>query len=183
MKLIGSTTSPYVRKVQLILADTKYDFETLKALSPEGNIALKAYGPINRIPILIDNDKTIFDSSLISEYLLEKMNIKLSIDEKLIIKMTDELCDACIILFQHKLWDIDAKWQNPFLTRVHDRAKKILKTLNDTEEFTMHQSDWLYCVLDWLSFRNVIDWQTENTKLVSFYKEAQSHSKYQATKF
>lgn len=60
MKLIGSTNSPYLRKIRLLLEGREYDFETLKALSPQGGEVLKSYGPVKRIPILISDNKNNF---------------------------------------------------------------------------------------------------------------------------
>ena len=185
MKLIGSTTSPYVRKVRLLLENVDYEFETLKALSPEASSILEKYGPVKRIPILIDNGKHLFDSTIICEYLLEQKSIQLSIDEKLTLKLIDELCDACIALFQQKIWKLDKRWQNEFSTRMLSRAFGILDLLESLQaegKLTSFQKDWLYCVLDWLSFRSVINWIENHPCLSNFYDNSKSLSKYASTK-
>ena len=185
MKLIGSTTSPFVRKVRLLLDNTDYEFETLTALSPEASGLLEKYGPVKRIPILIDNDKQIFDSAIICEYLLGKKNISLSIDEKLTLKLIDELCDACVVLFQQKLWKIDRRWENELSARMLNRAYGVLDSLESLqvkEQLTPLQQDWMYCVLDWLSFRSVINWEENHPNLSKFYDNAKSLSKYASTK-
>ena len=184
MKLIGSTTSPYTRKSRLLLKDQDYEFEYVKALSPEGGKKLESYGSVRRVPILIDQGKTIFDSSLICEYLLSKDNISLSIDEKLNLKLIDELCDAGIILFQQRFWDIDPQWQNPFCQRTLGRAQAILSDIDtkiSTSSLTELERDWLFCVLDWMSFRQVISWQKENSHLDKFYQKALGEEKYKKT--
>ncbi len=184
MKLIGSTTSPFVRKVRLLLEGQDYEFETLKALSPEGVKKLESYGPVRRIPILIDGEKVIFDSSLISEYLLAKKSIVLSLDEKLTLKLIDELCDAGIILFQQKLWEIDPLWENEFSKRTDARANAILDQLEQyaaNDSFTQLQKDWLFCVLDWINLRQVFDW-TLRSNLLSLYKKLEQSDKYTSTR-
>jgi len=185
MKLIGSTTSPFVRKVQLLLADEEYEFEQIKALTPEGAKKLNSYVPSRRIPVLIVDGKTIFDSTIISEYLLEKKSIRLSIDEKLTLRLIDELCDSCILLFQHKFWDIDSNWENEVSKRMYGRSLAILKTLDQmisVDQLTELQKDWLYCVLDWLRLRSVINWQRDHQNLLSFFDSAKNLDKYQSTK-
>ena len=185
-KLIGSTTSPYVRKVRLILEGQEYDFETLKAFSPEGSKQLENYGPIRRIPILIEDGKTIFDSSLICEYLLEQKSISLSIEEKLDLKVIDELCDSCINLFQQILWKIDSDWTNEQSIRMLKRANSTLDHLDKLQSknrLTLFQKDWLVCVLDWLSFRDVIPWKENHENLVSLYTESIDQEKFTNTKF
>ncbi len=183
MKLIGSTTSPYVRKVRLLLEGQDYEFETLQALSPEGAKRLEEYGAVKRIPILIDGDKTIFDSTIISEYLLEKKSITLSLDEKLGLKLIDELCDSGVILFQQKHWDIDPYWENDFSKRVHARAKSILDKLDDmakTNTFTELQKDWLYCALFWFELRGILNFDGR-TYLEHLFNDLKQVEKYQTT--
>lgn len=70
MKLIGSTTSPYVRKVRIVLAEKRIDCEFVKedVWSPDTTIAQK--NPLGKIPVLMLDDNTcIFDSRVIVEYL------------------------------------------------------------------------------------------------------------------
>ncbi len=184
MKLIGSTTSPFVRKVRLLLKDTDYEFETLKALTPEGSKQLENYGPVKRIPILLIDGKQLFDSTIICDYLLEKQGIVLTVDDKLNLKLIDELCDSCIILFQQKAWDIDPEWKNELSTRMLSRAFGILDAIEEllkAQQLSDFQKDWLYCVIDWLSFRSVIDWGKGHPEMQIFYDKAKLLPQYQST--
>lgn len=70
MKLIGSTTSPYVRKVRIVLAEKKieYEFVVESPSSPDSTVA--NFNPLARIPVLLlDDDTPVFDSPVIVEYL------------------------------------------------------------------------------------------------------------------
>jgi len=70
MKLIGSLTSPYVRKVRIVLAEKKidYDFVLDSPWTAESNIP--DINPLGKIPVLVLDDETVlFDSRVISEYL------------------------------------------------------------------------------------------------------------------
>lgn len=70
MKLIGSLTSPYVRKARIVLAEKKieYDFVVESPSNPGSTIA--DFNPLARIPVLILDDETpVFDSPVIVEYL------------------------------------------------------------------------------------------------------------------
>ena len=53
MKLIGSLTSPYVRKVRVVLAEKKidYEFELDSPVSPE--TIVPDFNPLGKIPVLI----------------------------------------------------------------------------------------------------------------------------------
>lgn len=70
MKLIGTLSSPYVRKVRIVLAEKKieYDFEIDSPLSPNSKVPL--VNPLGKIPVLILDDGTsLFDSRVIVEYI------------------------------------------------------------------------------------------------------------------
>lgn len=69
MKLIGSRTSPYVRKVRVFLAEKglAYDFVEESVWSPATQIA--RYNPLSKVPVLVLDDGTcLYDSSVITEY-------------------------------------------------------------------------------------------------------------------
>ena len=70
MKLIGALASPFVRKVRIVLAEKKidYDFEIQNPWneSPE----LRGQNPLVQVPVLVLEDgTTLFDSRVIVEFL------------------------------------------------------------------------------------------------------------------
>jgi len=69
MKLLGTNTSPYTRKVRLVLLEKKIPHEYLVDAPREpGSLAARA-NPLGRIPALILDDETcVFDSPVIAEY-------------------------------------------------------------------------------------------------------------------
>jgi len=70
MTLLGSTTSPYTRKVRVVLAEKKIDcdFQVVVAADPEGPVV--SFNPLARVPVLVLDDNTaLFDSPVIVEYL------------------------------------------------------------------------------------------------------------------
>ena len=70
MKLIGSLTSPFVRKVRVVLAEKKIEcgFEIDSPWTPDSKVP--NINPLGKIPILVFDDETVlFDSRVISEYL------------------------------------------------------------------------------------------------------------------
>lgn len=70
MKLIGSLTSPYVRKVRIVLAEKKMevDFELDSPWTPETKVG--GINPLGKIPVLVlDDDTPLFDSRVIVEYI------------------------------------------------------------------------------------------------------------------
>jgi glutathione S-transferase len=70
MKLYGSLTSPYVRKVRVFLRekDIAYEFITEGPSDTAGNVS--RLNPLGKIPVLIREDgEALFDSPMIVEYL------------------------------------------------------------------------------------------------------------------
>ncbi|MGB8053429.1 MAG: glutathione S-transferase, partial [Azonexus sp.] len=70
MKLIGSHTSPFVRKVRIVLAEKKieYDF-VIDSPWLEGS-KVPNINPLGKIPALVlDDDTPLFDSRVIVEYI------------------------------------------------------------------------------------------------------------------
>ena len=69
MKLIGSLTSPYVRKVRVVMAEKKLDFQ-LVLEDPWNAEVVLASNPLGKVPCLVlDGGEAVFDSRVIVEYL------------------------------------------------------------------------------------------------------------------
>jgi glutathione S-transferase len=101
MKLIGSLTSPYVRKVRVVLAEKKIECEFLVD-SPwvEGNQVAR-YNPLGKVPVLVlDDESTLFDSRVIVEHLdsMAPNNrlIPASGRERIAVKRWEALADGTI---------------------------------------------------------------------------------------
>lgn len=70
MKLLGSLTSPYVRKTRIVLAEKKIDCEFVVDNGGQDGYGLADHNPLCRIPVLLLDDGTsLFDSRVIVEYL------------------------------------------------------------------------------------------------------------------
>ncbi|HUL92045.1 MAG TPA: glutathione S-transferase C-terminal domain-containing protein [Burkholderiales bacterium] len=70
MKLIGSHASPYVRKVRVVLAEKKidYDFEVDNPWEADARAA--KFNPLGKVPVLLlDDGTTLFDSRVIAAFL------------------------------------------------------------------------------------------------------------------
>ena len=108
MKLIGSLTSPFVRKVRIVLAEKKidYEFEVDSPWTPESQVS--NFNPLGKIPVLILDDSTVlFDSRVIVEYIDSVApNNKLMAEsnrERAEVKrwgaVADGICDAAQLIF------------------------------------------------------------------------------------
>jgi len=71
MKIIGSYVSPYVRKVLACLALKGLDYEIDPITPFFGNDEFERLSPLRRIPVLVEGDLTLCDSSVICAWLDE----------------------------------------------------------------------------------------------------------------
>lgn len=70
MKLIGSATSPYVRKVRIVMAEKKLDFQFILEDVWAANTTISSSNPLGKVPCLVmEGGEAVFDSRVIVEYL------------------------------------------------------------------------------------------------------------------
>src|SRR6202008_897885 len=70
MKLIGSTSSPYVRKVRVVMAEKKLDYQFVEEDVWAADTSIMQSNPLGKVPCLVMEDGgAMFDSRVIVEYL------------------------------------------------------------------------------------------------------------------
>ncbi len=69
MQIHTSPTSPYSRKVAILVALADLPSVEWVVSKPLETPALRSLNPLGKIPVLVDGDQTLYDSSLICEYL------------------------------------------------------------------------------------------------------------------
>jgi len=70
MKLIGSLTSPYVRKVRIVAIEKHIELDFVLDSPWNDDTKVPQYNPLGKVPVLVlDDDTTLFDSRVIVEYL------------------------------------------------------------------------------------------------------------------
>jgi glutathione S-transferase len=69
MKLIGSITSPYVRKVRIVMAEKKLDYQFVSEDVWAADTNISASNPLGKVPCLVmEGGEALFDSRVIVEY-------------------------------------------------------------------------------------------------------------------
>ncbi len=182
MKLIGSLTSPYVRKARVVLAEKKidYDFELDSPWTPETQVA--NVNPLGKIPVLVLDDNTVlFDSRVIVEYLDNVApNNKLMPGpnrERSEIKrweaLADGVCDAAALVFLEKKRPA-AQQGTDWIARQEDKIIRSLEFMSGE----LGENSWCMgthfsladitvgCALGYLLFRfPAIDWREKHPNL------------------
>ncbi len=191
MKLIGSTSSPYVRKVRVVLAEKKLDcgFVTEDVWSAQTTIAES--NPLGKVPCLImEGSEAMYDSRVIVEYLDTLSPVGKLIPavgrERAEVKtweaLADGVLDAAILARLEANWagrtkaQRSAAWIERQLVKVQASVKAMAHGLGDKAFCTgIHLSLADIAVgvaLGYLDFRfPEIDWRTDNPNLLKLYEK------------
>lgn len=70
MKLIGSLSSPYVRKVRVVMSEKKLDYQFIEEDVWAADTTIMHSNPLGKVPCLVmEGGEALFDSRVIVEYL------------------------------------------------------------------------------------------------------------------
>ena len=109
MKLIGSLTSPYVRKVRIVMAEKKLDYQLELENVWSADTQIQSHNPLGKVPCLVMDDQgTLFDSRVIVEYLDTLSPVSRLIPQggrdRAAVKcweaIADGLLDACVLILR-----------------------------------------------------------------------------------
>ena len=163
LKLIGSVTSPYVRRLRLWLGDESHEFVHLDIYSEQGRAELEKYNPAMKIPMLLDGEQAVFDSAVIQRYLTDRLGRSgLSVQEENCLTLIDAAQDAFILLFYAERSGLDPQQDVLLCSLQRDRLAQVLPELSRQIEAGQFEQ-WrypamsLYSLLDWVAFRERLD--------------------------
>ena len=202
MKLIGSTTSPYVRKVRIVMAEKKLDYQFLldNVWSADNRIA--ASNPLGKVPCLVmEGGEAVFDSRVIVEYLDTLSPVGKLIPstgrERAEVKtweaLADGLLDAAILVrlentFEgRKPSERSQAWIDRQMDKVHASLKAMAQGLGDKpfcSGIHLSLSDIAVgCALGWLEFRFPdIGWRAEYPNLAKLMDKLAQRASFADTK-
>ncbi len=70
MKLVASYTSPYARKVRVVMAEKRIDCDFVEENVWNAETSVGLYNPLTKVPVLVlDDGLALYDSRVICEYL------------------------------------------------------------------------------------------------------------------
>ena len=185
MKLIGSYTSPFVRKVRIVLAEKKIEYEFVIDSPWQEDSKVPSLNPLGKIPVLLIDEKPLFDSHVIVEYIDNVTpNNKLfpaPNRERTEVKrweaLADGVCEAAATAFLEGKRPKGQK-SNDWIARQHDKISRSLEFMSrelGEQAFCMgtHFSMADIAVgtaLGYLCFRfPEIDWQAQYPNLARLY--------------
>ena len=186
MKLIGSLTSPYVRKVRIVLAEKKLDYH-LEVEDVWGNDRILASNPLGKVPCLVmEGGEAVFDSRVIVEYVDTLSPVGRLIPERGRERaevrtweaLADGVLDAAIAARLELTWsgrsevERSSAWIDRQMDKVHHSVAAMSKGLADKpwccsgNHLTLADIA-VGCALSYLDFRfPQIDWRSPHANLV-----------------
>ena len=189
MKLIGSATSPYVRKVRVVMAEKKLEFNLVSEDVWAENTTISSSNPLGKVPCLImEGAEALFDSRVIVEYLDTLSPVGKLIPavgrERAEIKtweaLADGVMDAAILARLEATWSgrtpeqRSQAWVDRQLRKINDALKAMSLGLGDKPFCAgIHLSladIAVGCALGYLDFRfPELPWRNEYPNLVKLH--------------
>ena len=198
MKLIGAVTSPYVRKVRVVMAEKKLDYQFVTEDVWAAETTIAESNPLGKVPCLVmEGGEALFDSRVIVEYLDTLSPVGKLIPtvgrERAEIKtweaLADGVLDALILARLEATWAGRTKaqrsqaWIDRQLTKVHQSLKAMSTGLGDKPYCAgIHLSladIAVGCAMGYLDFRFPdIDWRTLYPNLAKLYEKLQQRQSF-----
>lgn len=199
MKLIGSNTSPYVRKVRVVMAEKKldYTFELENVWAADTRILQS--NPLGKVPcLLMEDGSALYDSRVIAEYLdtltpvckLLPPNGRDRADVKVWEALADGVLDAAVLVRLEKTLrpqeQQSPQWIERQLGKVHAGLQVMSDKLGDGA-FCMGKNYSLAdvavgCALGWLTFRFPdIDWRGAHPNLARLHDKLAERASFKDT--
>jgi glutathione S-transferase len=190
MKLIGALTSPYVRKVRVVMAEKKLDFQFVLE-DVWNNDAIRASNPLGKVPCLVmEGGEAVFDSRVIVEYLdtlspvgkLIPPSGRQRVEVRTWEALADGLLDAAILARLEAHWpgrtaeQRSPAWIERQMHAVHGAIKAMSQGLGEKpfcagNQFTLADVA-VGCALGYLDFRfPQIDWRDEYPNLKKLHEK------------
>jgi glutathione S-transferase len=199
MKLIGSLTSPYVRKVRIVMAEKKLDYELAVENVWASDTSILQSNPLGKVPCLIMEDGgAMFDSRVIVEYLdtltpvgkLIPPNGRERAEVKCWEALADGVLDAAVLVRLEKTLRPAEQQSKDWVARQMMKVEAGLKAMSTGLADTPFCAGIHYtladvavgCALGWLAFRFPdIKWRDDHQNLSKLFDKLSERSSFKDT--
>jgi glutathione S-transferase len=185
MKLIGAVTSPFVRKVRVVMTEKKLDYAFAIEDVWSAGTQIQDANPLGKVPCLVmEGGEALFDSRVIVEYLdtlspvgkLIPGNGREKAEVKTWEALADGLCDAAILARLESTWagrteaQRSPAWIDRQMAKMHGSLKAMSQGLGERPfcagtHFSLADVA-VGCALGYLDFRFAqIDWRADYANL------------------
>lgn len=188
MQLITSLTSPYARKIRVLLLEKDIPCELVVDIPWNADTQVPHYNPLGKVPVLMsDGGRAIYDSPVIAEYLDTVITSPLfipadrrkAVEVKQYEALADGIIDACVTIFLERKRPPerqDMEWIDRQQGKIEHGLIALENTLRDSCYLlgdTLTLADIASaCALGYLDFRFPdIDWRSEHPKLLAYAEQ------------
>lgn len=193
MKLITSYTSPFGRKVRIVLAEKRIEYQLAENNSADSDVA--ALNPLGKVPVLLlDDGRTLYDSRVIVDFLdhsspvgkLIPADHRQAINIKRREALADGINDAAELIRQEHLRPAalqSAEWISHQQAKIDRALTHIDSDLNDkkwwgSDLFSLADVS-LGCALAYLEFRlPQLNWPARYPRLLKFYSKLEERPSF-----
>ena len=183
MKLYTSPTSPYARKVRIVLTEKKIECEQVDADPWSAETTIPHFNPLGKIPVLVLDDGTgLYDSRVIVEYLDTVSPVSRLIPEpsrqRIAVRrweaLADGICDAAIAVvreLKRPTRQQSREWIDRHSQKMRRGVQDMANELDDRvwcsgEQYSLADIA-TGCALGYLDLRHpAVDWRTDFPNLV-----------------
>ncbi|MFZ6638706.1 glutathione S-transferase [Undibacterium sp. TC4M20W] len=199
MKLIGSITSPFVRKVRVVMAEKKLDYVFVQENVWAADSTIQQSNPLGKVPcLLMEDGGAMFDSRVIVEYIdtltpvgkLIPSQGRERVEVKCWEALADGIMDAAILVRLEKTLrpaeQQSQEWIDRQMSKVHAGLKSMSSGLGDTAFCTGNHLTLadisVACALGWLGFRfPEIDWRGDYPNLAKLFDKLSERASFKDT--
>lgn len=198
MRLIGSLTSPYVRKTRIVLAEKKFEYDFVVDSPWTADTQVTQHNPLGKVPVLLlDDDSALYDSRVIVEYLdnvtPNNRLIPASGRERMAVKRWEALADGILDAAVTALLESrrpDGERSQSWIDRQRGKVASGLRVVAED----LGEQPWCHgtaysladiavgCALGYLDFRFADwNWRSDHPNLARLHEKMMQRASFQET--
>jgi glutathione S-transferase len=201
MKLIGAITSPYVRKVRIIMAEKKLEYQFVTEDVWAADTVMNQYNPLGKVPCLVmEGGEALFDSRVIVEYVdtlspvgkLIPANGRERAEVKTWEALADGILDAAILARLEASWPGRKEGERcqAWIDRQLEKVNTALLAMDNA------LAERQFCVANYMSLADIacavalgyldfrfpqIDWRSAHTNLAQMHERMAQRQSFKDT--
>jgi glutathione S-transferase len=198
MQLVSSPTTPFGRKVRIVLLEKKIPFELITDIPWSADTKVSTLNPLGKVPVLVLKDgETLYDSRVIVEYLehispvghLIPADPTSRIQTRKLEALADGVTDAAALIFlefKRTEGQRSQDWMLRQQNKVFRGLEALSEALGEGSSFVGNKFSLadiaVGCCLGYLDFRFPdIKWRDAHANLAAFHSKLDKRASFKET--
>ncbi|MFC7419941.1 glutathione S-transferase [Iodobacter arcticus] len=198
MKLITSYTSPFGRKVRIVLAEKRIEYQLIEDNPWSAESSISTLNPLGKVPVLLlDDGRTLYDSRVIVDFLDHSSPVgkliphdhRQAINTKRREVLADGISDAAVLIRLEQIRPPhlqSTEWIALQQNKIEHGLEHIASELDEKKwwggDLFSLADVALGCTLAYLDFRlPELDWQSRHPSLAKFYSKLEERPSFTET--